>query len=348
MTEMIEEMTEKIKEIPPKYFRFRETQPQTQEQAINTANVSFMRDVWRRLRKNKAAAGALIILFVIVVIAYLAPVIAPYPPNQQTIPYANLPPKIPGMHIHGLDGYAFFRGQWIDKYTLAKVPEDVNFLFGTDEFGRDIFSRALYGARISLTIAFIAAFLDLTIGVVYGLFSAMRGGRTDTLMQRILEILSGIPSLVLVVLMLLVFDPGITSIIFAMVISSWIPMARIVRAQALRIKSLEYVQAARALGTGGIKIALSHVLPNISGMVAVRTMFSIPSAIFFETFLSFIGVGMRIPNASIGTLLNGGYKVFKIYPYQMWIPAAILCLIMLAFNLFADGLRDAFDPKMKD
>ena len=170
----------------------------------------------------------------------------------------------------------------------------------------------------------------------------------DTVMQRILEILSGIPSLVLVVLMLLIFEPGITSIILAMTISSWIPMARVVRAETLKIKQMEYVQAARALGASETKIALSHILPNISGIVIVRAMFSIPTAIFFETFLSFLGVGMRIPNASIGTLLNGGYKVFKLYPYQMFIPALILCVIMLSFNLFADGLRDVFDPKMKE
>ncbi len=341
-------MNKWIQDIPADGFRLRQGPPAPKEQAKSDVSISFMKDVWRRLKKNRAAAGSLAVLAVIVILAFLAPVIAPYPPNLQNIPYANLPPKIPGIQMHGFDGQAYFRGEWRDRYALSQVPEGTYFYFGTDEFGRDIFSRALYGARISLTIAFIAALLDLTIGVIYGLFSAMKGGRVDVAMQRILEILSGIPSLVLVVLMLLVLQPGITSIIFAMVISSWIPMARIVRAQALRIKNLEYVQTAKALGTGEIRIALSHVLPNISGMVVVRTMFSIPSAIFFETFLSFIGVGMRIPNASIGTLLNGGYKVFKIHPYQMWIPAAILCVIMLAFNLFADGLRDAFDPKMKD
>ncbi|GHU83376.1 peptide ABC transporter permease [Clostridia bacterium] len=335
-------------QIPKEAFRFKEIGPCATDAAKHTVSLGFTRDAWRRVRHNKAAIGALSVLCAILVIAFLAPVLAPYNPNAQNIPYANLPPRIPGIGINGLNGKLQMRGTWQDRYALAHVPDGVHFIFGTDEFGRDLLSRALYGTRISLTIAFIAALLDLTIGVAYGLICAMRGGRTDTIMQRILEILSGIPSLVLVVLMLLVFTPGITSIIFAMTISSWIPMARIVRAQTLRIKSLEYVQAARALGTPTVRIALSHVLPNISGIVVVRTMFSIPAAIFFETFLSFIGVGMRIPNASIGTLLNSGYKVFRIYSYQMWIPAILLCVIMLAFNLFADGLRDAFDPKMKD
>ncbi|MBR1584931.1 MAG: ABC transporter permease [Clostridia bacterium] len=310
--------------------------------------LSFLEDSWRKLRKNKAAVVTLVLLLIITALAFLAPVLSPFDPNEQHLAYKNLPPKWPGVNINGLNGTTVFRGNRIDAYALAKVPEEQCFLLGTDEFGRDMLSRCLWGTRISLIIAFIAALLDLTIGISYGLFSAMKGGRTDTIMQRALEILSGIPSLVLVVLMLLVFEPGITSIILAMVISSWIPMARVVRAETLKLKQMEYVQAARALGASGIKIALSHVLPNISGIVIVRAMFSIPSAIFFETFLSFLGVGMRIPNASIGTLLNGGYKVFRLYPYQMFIPAVILCVIMLSFNLFADGLRDVFDPKMKE
>ena len=310
--------------------------------------LSFLEDSWRKLKKNRAAVVTMIILLVVGCLAFLAPVISPFDPNEQHLSWKNLPPKWPGVSLNGLNGTTLFRGNRVDSYALAKVPEGQCFLFGTDEFGRDLLSRALWGTRISLIIALIAAFLDLTIGIIYGLISGMKGGRVDTVMQRILEILSGVPSLVLVVLMLLIFEPGMTSIILAMTISSWIPMARVVRAETMKIKQMEYVQAARALGAGEIKIALSHILPNISGIVIVRAMFSIPSAIFFETFLSFLGVGMKIPNASIGTLLNGGYKVFRLYPYQMYIPAIILCVIMLSFNLFADGLRDVFDPKMKE
>jgi oligopeptide transport system permease protein len=292
--------------------------------------------------------AALGILLATITLAFLAPVLAPHNPNAQNIPHANLPPRIPHVSINGFNGWSSFRGALVDRYAAAGVPSDVHYPFGTDEFGRDLLSRTLYGTRISLIIAFIAALLDLSIGVFYGLSSALKGGTTDTVMQRVLEIINGVPNLVLVVLMLLIFHPGILSIILALSLSSWIPMARIVRAQTLQIKEREYVQAARALGSSPVRIALFHLLPNIAGTVAVRTMFSIPSAIFFETFLSFIGVGMKIPNASLGTLLNGGYKVFRIYPYQMGIPAVILCVIMLAFNIFADGLRDAFDPRMKD
>jgi oligopeptide transport system permease protein len=335
--------------VPAELFRFHSGPVQDgAEPARQGASLGFVQDAWRRLRKNRAAVFALGLLLTIMSLAFLAPVLAPHNPNVQNVPHANLPPRIPGVPFRGLNGVSYFRGAWIDRYAAAGIPEGVYYPFGTDEFGRDLLSRTLYGTRISLSIAFIAAFLDLSIGVFYGISGALKGGRTDTVMQRVLEIINGVPNLVLVVLMLLVFRPGILSVILALSLSSWIPMARIVRAQTLRIKNLEYVQAARALGSSPPRIALFHVLPNIAGMVAVRTMFSIPAAIFFETFLSFIGVGMKIPNASLGTLLNGGYKVFRIYPYQMGIPALILCVIMLAFNIFADGLRDAFDPRMKD
>jgi oligopeptide transport system permease protein len=337
-----------INEIAIEEFNFR---PLEQEALINEASgphLSFVQDAWRRLKKNKGALVSLGVLALIIITVFSAPLLAPYDPNVQNVPRANLPPRIAGVSIRGLDGYAKTRAGWVDRYAEAALGPEINYSLGTDEFGRDLLSRTLYGARISLIIAFIAAALDLVIGVSYGLISAMKGGRTDTLMQRFLELLTGIPNLVLVVLLLLVFRPGIGSIVFALAISSWIPMARIVRAQTLSIKNLEYAQAARALGASSLRLALSHVLPNISALVIVRTMFSIPSAIFFETFLSFIGVVMRIPNASLGTLLGGGYRVFRIHPYQMWTPAIILCVIMLAFNLFADGLRDAFDPKMKE
>ena len=332
----------------PSLFTFEEDNPALRDTPLQTPALSFARDAFRRLKKNKVSMFCAFVLAVIIALAYLSPVIAPFDPNDQNVPLANLPVKIPGINIHGLDGYAKVNGIWVDRYRKAGLSDDIYFIFGTDEFGRDLLSRALYGTRISLTIAFLRAFLDLTIGIVYGLVAGLAGGTVDGIMMRFLEILSGVPNLVIVVLMILIFEPGMVSILVAMVISSWISMARIVRAQTIKIKNMEYVYAARVLGAGNLKIAATHILPNISGIVIVRAMFSIPSAIFFETFLSFIGVGMRIPNASIGTLLNSGYKVFRLYSYQMWIPAAIICVIMLAFNLFADGLRDAFDPKMKD
>ena len=259
-----------------------------------------------------------------------------------------MPPKIPGIDINGLNGTVKQNGVVIDKYEASNVPEDVYYYLGTDSLGRDLLSRILYGTRVSLFIAFMAALFNLTLGVVYGLTSGWLGGKVDNIMQRILEILSGVPNLVVVILMLLVLKPGISSIIIALALTEWLSMARVVRAQTLKLKNQEYILAARTLGQSPMKIAFRHILPNLAGVIIIQVMFSIPSAIFFEAFLSFIGIGIPAPNASLGTLINDGYKTFRFLPHLMWYPAGIMSVIMICFNLLADGLRDAFDPKMRD
>lgn len=315
---------------------------------ISAPSLSFMQDSWRRLKKNKVAMICMVILIVITTLSFLAPVIAPHDPNAQTVQHANLPPKIPGVGINGLNGTVNQGGTRVDKYEQVGVPEDVHYFLGTDSLGRDLLSRILYGTRVSLFIAFVAALLNLTIGVTYGLISGWIGGRVDNVMQRILEILSGVPNLVVVILMLLVLDPGIGSIIIALALTEWISMARVIRAQTLKLKNQEYILAAKTLGQSSLKIAFEHIMPNLLGIIIIQVMFSIPSAIFFEAFLSFIGIGIPAPNASLGTLINDGYKTFRFLPHLMWYPAGIMSLIMVSFNLLADGLRDAFDPKMRD
>lgn len=315
---------------------------------IAAPSLSFLQDSWRRLKKNKGAVISLVILIIMLLASVAAPLIAPRDPNTQVIQHANLPPKIPGITIDGLNGTSASGTTRIDKYEQQSVPNDTYYFLGTDSLGRDLLSRILYGTRVSLLIAFVAAFFDLTIGVTYGLISGWNGGRVDNVMQRILEIVSGVPNLVVVILMLLVLNPGITSIIVALAITGWISMARVVRAQTLKLKSQEYILAARALGESPLQIAVKHLIPNLSGVIIIQTMFSIPSAIFFEAFLSFIGIGIPAPTASLGTLINDGYKTFRFLPHLMWYPAAVICILMIAFNLLADGLRDAFDPKMKD
>ena len=318
------------------------------KEKISAPSLSFMADSWRRLKKNKVAMGSLIILIIISMSSLLAPVIAPHDPNAQTVQYANMPPKIPGIDINGLNGTVKQNGVVIDKYEASNVPEDVYYYLGTDSLGRDLLSRILYGTRVSLFIAFMAALFNLTLGVVYGLTSGWLGGKVDNIMQRILEILSGVPNLVVVILMLLVLKPGISSIIIALALTEWLSMARVVRAQTLKLKNQEYILAARTLGQSPMKIAFGHILPNLAGVIIIQVMFSIPSAIFFEAFLSFIGIGIPAPNASLGTLINDGYKTFRFLPHLMWYPAGIMSVIMICFNLLADGLRDAFDPKMRD
>ena len=222
------------------------------------------------------------------------------------------------------------------------------YLFGTDALGRDIWTRTWTGTRVSLFIALLAAVFDLLIGVTYGGVSAYYGGRVDIIMQRIIEIISGIPSLVIVTLFIMVFEPGIMSISMAMAVSGWTGMARIVRSHVLRLKNQEFVLASKTLGSSDVRIILKHLFPNIVGNIVVATMFSLPSAIFYEAFLSFIGLGLQPPYASLGVLINEGFQALQNYPYMMFIPSIVVCLLIFSLNLLADGLRDAVDPKMRN
>ncbi|UJL46124.1 ABC transporter permease subunit [Virgibacillus sp. NKC19-16] len=228
----------------------------------------------------------------------------------------------------------------------AQDMADTYFWVGTDSLGRDQWTRLWEGTRVSLVIAFVAAAIDLLIGVAYGGISAYFGGRVDNVMQRILEIMIGIPNLVIILLMMLVLPPGILSIIIALSITGWTGMARIVRGEVLKLKNQEFVLASRTLGQSNSKVIVKHLLPNISGIIIINTMFTIPSAIFFEAFLSFIGLGIPAPEASLGTLINTGFDNLRQFPFLLLYPAILISVIMIAFNILADGLRDAFDPKM--
>ena len=199
---------------------------------------------------------------------------------------------------------------------------------------------------ISLLIGVFATIIDLLIGVGYGIFSAWKGGKIDIFMQRIIEIMSSVPNIVIMVLLLLVFkNGGILPIVLAIAINEWTTMARLTRAQTLSLKNQEYILAAQSLGESPWKISVKHLLPNLSSVIIIQTMFTIPTAIFFEAFLSYIGIGIQAPTASLGTLINDGQRNFQFLPFQMWYPAIVLAIIMIAFNILADGLRDAFDPR---
>jgi oligopeptide transport system permease protein len=228
----------------------------------------------------------------------------------------------------------------------AKDMKGTYFWFGSDAVGRDQWTRLWEGTRVSLIIAFVAALLDLAIGVSYGGISAFYGGRVDNIMQRIAEILVGIPNLVIILLMMLVLKPGIISIVIALSITGWIGMSRIVRGEVLKLKNQEFVLASRTLGTSNGTIIRKHLVPNISGIIIINTMFSVPGAIFFEAFLSFIGLGIVPPDASLGSLIDLGFDNLRLYPYMLVFPAIVISVLMIAFNIVGDGLRDAFDPKM--
>ncbi|MGL5345914.1 MAG: oligopeptide ABC transporter permease [Peptostreptococcaceae bacterium] len=313
-------------------------------EAISRPSLTFWQDARKRLFKNPAAVTGLCILAVIILMAIFAPIFSKYTYKEQNIRHTKVPPKMPIVSMIGvLDGKD---AEGVDVYKEKNIDND--YWFGTDALGRDIWTRVWWGCRVSLFIALLAAFFDLVIGVTYGGISAYYGGKVDTVMQRIIEIITGIPSLVIVTLFMLVFKPGIMSISMAMAVSGWTGMARVVRSHVLRLKNQEFVLASKTLGASDVRLIIKHLLPNIIGPVVVMIMFSLPSAIFYEAFLSFIGLGLQPPMASLGVSINEGFKALQNYPYMMFIPATILCLLILSLNLLADGLRDAVDPKMRN
>ena len=197
-------------------------------------------------------------------------------------------------------------------------------------------------------IAVCAVFIDVIVGTTYGLISGYFGGMVDSVMQRIQEIINSIPTLVVLTLLLMVMKSSLTTIVFALSLTEWIGMSRIVRAQVLKVKEEEFVLASRTLGAKSFFIIFKEILPNIYSQMIIMIMMSIPNAIFYEAYLSFVGLGLPVPNASLGTLINDGFESFLVYPYMMLIPAVVLSVLMLSFNLFGDGLRDALDPTMKE
>ncbi len=350
LTDYNQELLKGLPKIATEKFKLDNRQDQDKKEEIVVPSLNFLQDSWRRLKKNRGAMISFVVLIIIISLAIAAPLVAPHNPNTQNPEWSNLPPKIPFLEQFAwFDGLTINRGgALIDNYAEQGVPTNIYYYLGTDALGRDLLSRIIYGTRISLMVAFSAAAINFVLGISYGIISGWVGGRVDTFMQRFLEILSGIPNLVIVVLMLLVMRPGLLSIIITIALTSWITMSRVVRAQTIRLKQQEYVLAAQVLGQSIPKILIKHILPNMLGLIIVQIMFALPSAIFFEAFLSFIGIGIPAPNASLGTLINDGYQTFRFLPHLMWYPAAVISILMLAFNLLADGLRDAFDPKMKE
>lgn len=339
-------MTNNLEKYPKDSFE-RVTIDSTQAEKISKPSLSFWQDAWLRIRKNKAAIVSMFILIFIIFMAFAGPFMVKHDPENVRVAHANLPPKVPGLEKLGIfDGVGTLAGKEVNLYEMKKV--DTYYWFGTDGLGRDMFSRVWKGSQISLFIAFMAALIDMIIGVAYGGISGYYGGRVDDIMQRIVEVIYGIPTLVIVILMILFMKPGITAIIIALTITGWIGMSRIVRGQVLKFKNQEFVLASRTLGASNTRIISKHILPNILGIIIINTMFTIPNAIFFEAFLSFIGLGLQPPAASLGTLISDGYKLMKFQPHILLYPSLIISLLMIAFNLLGDGLRDAFDPKMKD
>jgi oligopeptide transport system permease protein len=285
-------------------------------EAIVRPSLTYWQDAWRRLKKNKLAMTGLVILSVLMLLAIIMPFVSSNNYETQHLKEINLKPS-------------------------------AKYFFGTDDFGRDLWVRVWWGTRISLFIGISAALLDLIVGVIYGGISAYYGGRVDTIMQRIIEIVYSVPFLLLTILLMMYLGPGIGSIIIAYAITGWVPMARLVRGQMLVLKEQEFVLAARTLGANSWRIISKHLIPNVLGVVIIQITFVVPTAIFVEAFLSFIGLGIRPPLASLGNLLSDGANYMRYQPHRLLFPTVVFSLILLSFNLLGDGLRDALDPKMR-
>lgn len=231
---------------------------------------------------------------------------------------------------------------------LKNTPPCAQFWFGTDELGRDMFTRIWWGARISLFVGVAAAVIDMIIGVLWGSIAAYAGGKIEELMLRISDILHAIPYLLIVILLTVIRGPGIVTLLIAMTLTGWINMARICRSQILQLKQMDYITAARALGASPTRILFRHLIPNAVGPIIAAMTLTIPTAIFTEAFLSFLGLGIQAPAASWGVMLNDGLSAMRYYPWRLFFPASLITLTMLSFNLLGNFLRDSLDPRIKN
>ena len=281
---------------------------------IAVQSKTYFQDAWAHFKKNKLALVSLCFLFVMVALAILVPLLSPYTYDGQDL-------------------------------TLRNDPPSLSHPLGTDKFGRDIFVRLMYGARISLSVGFSAAFINLFLGVVYGGVCGYFGGKLDMVLMRIADIIYSIPSMLYVIMVMLIFGSNIFSVLLALSVSGWIGMARQVRTQVMSLKEREYAQAARVMGASHRRILFKHLITNSIGPIIVNTTLMVPQAIFTEAFLAFVGIGISIPQSSWGTMANEARSLIQSYPIQMLWPVLAISLTMLSLNFIGDGLNEALDPR---
>lgn len=302
-------------EIPDALF---ETLPEDEKESdvINRPSISYGKYVLQKLRRDPLAMIGFVFIVLMILVAVFAPMISPYTYDQQ-------------------------------DYSAINQSPGAQHWFGTDKFGRDLFVRIAYGARISLTVGFAAAAINMVIGILYGGIAGYAGGKTDMIMMRIVDIISAIPGLLYVILVMVFLGANMRSIIIALCLTHWRDTARMTRSQVLSIRNTDYALAARVTGESNLQILVRHLIPNSMGPILVTVMFLVPQAIFYEAFLSFIGIGISVPVASWGTLANDSIPNMNMYPYQMIFPVLTISLTMFALNFIGDGLRDALDPRLK-
>lgn len=283
---------------------------------LSRPSLSYWKDAARRFRKNPIAMVATILLIIIILFAIFAPIISPYTYDE-------------------------------NNWAISNNGPSPKHIFGTDNLGRDLWVRCWEGARVSLTIGVLVAFVNATIGILYGGLSGLIGKAADNIMMRICEVVGAVPQMLWVTILVIIMKPGFMPIVIALSATGWIGMARLFRGQVFQIKESEYVMASKALGTGSVWIIFKHLVPNAMSPIITSMAFAIPGAIFAEAFLSYIGLGLPLPLASWGNLASNGANVFQTYPYQLLFPALLICITMLCFTIIGDALRDALDPRMR-
>lgn len=288
-----------------------------ESEKIARPQIGYWQDAWRRLKTNKVAIISMIILVVITIMTIIGPTISEYDYKEVNATQINQKPS---------------KEHW----------------FGTDELGRDLFARVWKAGRVSIVIGITAALISAIIGTIYGGISAYFGGKVDTIMMRIVEILISVPYLLVVILISILTDSrSLGTMLISLTLTGWCGTARMVRGQMLQIKSQEFILAAEALGVKPWKIIIKHFIPNVLNVLIVSITFDIPGYIFSESFLSYIGLGVQPPNTSWGALASAAQRNFIFYPYQLFFPGLMIALTMLSFTLLGDGLRDALDPRLR-
>lgn len=381
MPQIFHPQAEEFQNIDPAKFELVQLDQMLADTKFETKPIGYFKDAAIRFAKSRVSILALVIILLVIIMAIFAPMLSPYGFNDQNLDHINLPPKIPALAKLGVfDGSRMLQNRrldtlqdpqkypqgsilWVgetkvvrgvelcdvkvDYYRYSGIDESVSYWMGTDYLGRDLWVRMWRGTRVSLLIAFISVACNVVIGIIYGAIAGYYGGKADMIMMRIAEIINSFPEIVIVTLFILFFGTGILSIILALVVQNWIGTAQMIRAQFYRHKGNEYVLAARTLGVRDSSLIFRHILPNAIGPIITRATIAIPGAIFTESFLAYIGLGIRAPEASIGVLLSQGQRVMQQYPNQVFFPAVVISVLMIAFNMLSNGLRDAFDPTQR-
>lgn len=332
----------------------RATDEEKRQQDVMSKSTTFFKDGMRRLFKNPLAVLSIVILGIILITIIVAPMIVPYSYEEMM--------TVNGRRDKGAKNLAPFQYSEAEQEYINEGNERFPHIFGTDEQCRDYFIRVVYGTRISLLVGIFASVIVLIIGMLYGSISGYMGGKVDLVMMRIVDIIYSLPDMLIIILLSVVLNEvlkfksgsflaslgtNMISIFIVFGMLYWVSMARLIRGQILSIKQNEYILAARSIGAKPGRIIRKHIIPNCLSVIIISTALQIPSAIFTESYLSFVGLGVKAPMPSLGSLANAAREGLQSYPYKLIFPAIVICLIVLSLNLLGDGLRDAFDPKLK-